>query len=143
MECALNSGEMKRRDQRAGWTLLEVMIVTSIIGVLALIAIPTWTSARAKSWLTVCQRNQNMIFEQMNIYCLERGKPCTTVAFPNLCAVRDALVPLSSSAPHYIKTRKVFACPAKPESVMHDYRFIRDGYEIVGIECDYTEEHNE
>lgn len=133
---------MYARRYNEGWTLLEIMIVVTIIGMMALIAIPTWTAAKNKSVYEVCRRNQNLIFEQMNIYCLERNLPCDVSQFPNLCTVRDALVPLGGGA-KYIKRRNVFSCPQNPDKEYnHDYRFVREADRIVDIECDYFEEHN-
>ena len=126
-----------------GWTLLEIMIVATIIGIMAMIAIPTWSAARNRAQTEICKRNQNMIYEQMNIYCLEHNVACDISTFPNLCAVRDALVPLDGS-PKYIKRRNVFSCPANPDQgQQHDYRFVRDGNDSTGIECDYNEDHND
>ena len=134
---------MKVGGQKAGWTLLEVMIVTTIIGIMAIIAIPTWTAAKNRTVRELCKRNQNMIFEQMNIYCLEHSKRCTINTFPDLAAVRDKLVPLDGS-PKYIKRRNVFSCPGNDDQeAQDDYRFVQDGYDIVGIECKIFEDHNE
>ena len=128
--------------ENEGWTLLECMIVVSIIGLLALIAIPTWTAARNKSAGEVCRNNQRIIYEQLNVYCLERNVGCNVDNFPNLCAVRNALVPLDGSAV-YIKRRSVFSCPSNPdETVQHDYGFVRDGRSIIDIDCDIIESHN-
>jgi prepilin-type N-terminal cleavage/methylation domain-containing protein len=130
------------RRHNGGWTILEIMIVVSIIGLMALIAIPTWTAARTRSQREVCSNNQRLIHEQLNIYCLERNKPCTIDEFPNLCAVRDALVPLNGGA-KYIKRRTVFACPGnQDQTVQHDYGFIRDGRQIIGFSCNIVAEHN-
>lgn len=134
---------MKRGGQRAGWTLLEVMIVTTIIGIMALIAIPTWQRAKDRTVRELCRRNQNMIFEQMNIYCLEHNKRCTVTTFTDMNAVKDALVPEDGSA-KYIKRRNVFTCPGNSNQESEDdYRMVLDGYDITGIECDYNEEHND
>jgi len=133
---------MKVGGQKAGWTLLEVMIVTTIIGIMAIIAIPTWTAAKNRTVRELCKRNQNMIFEQMNIYCLEHNLACTINTFPDMDSVKDALVPLDGS-PKYIKRRNVFTCPGDDSDSQDDYAFILDGYDITGIKCDYNDDHNE
>jgi type II secretory pathway pseudopilin PulG len=130
------------RRNNEGWTILEIMIVVSIIGLMALIAIPTWTAARTRSQREVCANNQRLIHEQLNILCLERNKPCTVDEFPSLEAVRDALVPLNGGA-KYIKRRTVFSCPGnQDQTVQNDYSFIRDGRQIIGFSCDIIPDHN-
>lgn len=132
----------RARARQEGWTLLECMIVVSIIGLMALIAIPTWTAARNRSNREVCRHNQRLIYEQMNIYCLERNRPCTVDTFPDLAAVKAALCPTEGA--RYIKRTNAFACPSNPDQTAeNDYSFVRDGSEIKGLRCEILEDHNE
>ncbi|MBN1268755.1 MAG: hypothetical protein JXB04_04145 [Kiritimatiellae bacterium] len=117
------------------------MIVVSIIGVMALIAIPTWTAARNRSFREVCGHNQRLIFEQMNIYCLERNRACDLTTFPDMAAVKEALCPAEGS--RYVKRTNAFGCPANPDQVTQlDYSFVRDGNAIEDVSCDILEDHN-
>jgi len=50
-----------RNVRRAGFTLVEIMIVVAIIGLLAAIAIPSFLRARAKSQATACINNLRQI----------------------------------------------------------------------------------
>lgn len=132
---------MRKRIQ--GFTLVELMIVVTIVGLLALMAIPAFSRARTKTQHEMCQYNQRLIFEQMNVYCLDTGTPLTTASFPHLCACRDALVPLAVGSVKYIKTRKVFACPANgDQTVQHDYAYIVAGTQITGLRCTIRPSHN-
>jgi hypothetical protein len=82
-----------------------------------------------------------MIFEQINIYCMERNKACTIQTFPDMATIRMVLFPPGGAK--YIKSDKVFKCPANPEDSNMDYMRIRDGNRITGIACAHDEEHNE
>lgn len=133
------------RRRRQGFTLMELMIVVTVIGLLAMMAIPAFRKARNKTQREVCKYNQRMIFEQLNVYCLETGEPLTTIRFPNLCAARDALVPLASPlSACYIKDRRVFSCPGNAnQTVQHDYRYVANtAREIIRMECNIRAAHN-
>jgi Tfp pilus assembly protein PilE len=136
---------MNKDRSRAGWTILECMIIVTIIGIMALIAIPTWTAARNSSFKQVCKRNQTVIFEQMNIYCLERNLGCDVSTYIDIADVKLRLcneaLPQSE---RYIKRATAFVCPINPDQeAAADYRFVRDGNLINDIECDIDETHNE
>lgn len=50
-----------RMRTRAGFTLVEIMIVVGIIGLLAVIAIPSFQKARATSQRNACMNNMRVI----------------------------------------------------------------------------------
>jgi len=132
------------RRGHEGFTLVELMIVVTIIGLLAMIAIPAYSHARNKSQTEICHYNQRLIFDQMNVYCLDTGDPLDSSRFPNLCACRDALCPTwGSPSDRYIKDRRVFSCPTNPnQATQHDYGYIKSGSQIVGISCNINSSHN-
>ncbi len=122
-------------NKNQGFTLVEIMIVVAIIGLLAMIAIPSFNKARQKTQTNKCKYNQRLIFDQMNVWCMTDNEDCTSDTFPNLCAVRTALVP-ANTAERLIKTRHVFSCPGNPNQAnQHDYNLIRDGRQIVDVVC--------
>jgi prepilin-type N-terminal cleavage/methylation domain-containing protein len=66
---------MKTRNLRqSGWTLLEIMIVVSLIGFLAAIAIPNFIRARSTSHEKACLNNLRQIDAAAQTWAAENNK---------------------------------------------------------------------
>ena len=88
------------RTNKAGFTLVEVMIVVAIIGLLAAIAIPNFVRARTTSQRNACIVNLKQIEGAKATWALENHKVASDA---------PALTDLSGTTDSYI--RDVPACP--------------------------------
>jgi prepilin-type N-terminal cleavage/methylation domain-containing protein len=73
-----------KNTPRAGFTLVEIMIVVAIIGLLAAIAIPNFVKARATSQANACINNLRQIDGAANQFALEQHKKTTDpISYPS------------------------------------------------------------
>src|SRR6516162_3290823 len=66
--------KVSNTSRKAGFTLVEIMIVVAIIGLLAAIAIPNFIKARATSQQNACINNLRQIDAAINEWALENGQ---------------------------------------------------------------------
>jgi len=70
----------KLNKNRAGFTLVEIMIVVAIIALLAAIAVPNFLRARKRSQATRILEDLRVIDAAVDQYAIENNKPAGAIA---------------------------------------------------------------
>ena len=100
---------MRRTRSRAGFTLIEMMFVVSILGILSALAIPAFASMIARSKTSEVGGNLSSMYKlAASYYASERSNQGSTTSVAGHCTVDDAMP--SPATPH--KFKQSFAADA-------------------------------
>jgi prepilin-type N-terminal cleavage/methylation domain-containing protein len=92
-----------KTSHKAGFTLVEIMIVVAIIGLLAAIAIPNFIKARTTSQQNACINNLKQISGAIDEWALETGQ-ATGASVANIMTI-SAYIKMNAAS-------SVPSCPA-------------------------------
>src|SRR5512136_1380927 len=93
------------RAQRAGFTLVELLIVIAIIVVLMAIALPVFSRARENARQSSCMANLHQIAQAIRMYRLDEG------AYPGAADPLTGQGGVNSLYPTYVSSRQALICP--------------------------------
>jgi len=110
------------------FTLVEIMIVVFIIGLLAVIAIPSFLKARTESRRVMCVENMRVIFQASHMYEMATGN-LLNVGRKEL---RDTLWDKGNG---YVPRRETFECTSSGVPDYDDYLLVYEDTTLTGITC--------
>ncbi len=100
---------MHRRPSRAGFTLIELMVVIAIIGILVAILFPVFSTAREKARQTKCQAQLMQLITALNEFHADKGHyPLAPYYDDGAGRYKGGF---SALYPDYVTDRDLFICP--------------------------------
>lgn len=117
------------RKETAGFSLIEVMMVVSVISFLTVLVMPTVNSARDQAVVLKCVSNQRQIWEAVHRYEFDFNTTLFTIR-NNGVAIRNTLY-----TSQYIKNPSAFECPASRVADNDDITLTYEGIDFATTRC--------
>jgi prepilin-type N-terminal cleavage/methylation domain-containing protein len=106
---------MKLITLKAGFTLIEIMIVVAIIGMLAAIAVPNYVKARSQAHTTACISNLQHIDGAVQLWAMETKKDADQpVTYNDISAYMRNTVACPAGGTSFADSYTVTVVDAKP-----------------------------
>jgi prepilin-type N-terminal cleavage/methylation domain-containing protein len=121
-----------------GFTLVELLVVITIIGMLAGMISPSLQRVRAKAETTACQSNLRQIGTAVWLYVPDNGNKFPSINNPwgSQVFTNEGATNLLGALGPYGLTAKVLACPADLRSKDSYYRKYTNSYEYLPFSSD-------
>ena len=121
-----------------GFTLVELLVVITIIGMLAGMISPSLQKVRAKAETTACQSNLRQIGTAVWLYVPDNGNKFPSINNPwgSQVFTNEGATNLLGALGPYGLTAKVLACPADLRSKDSYYRKYTNSYEYLPFSSD-------
>ena len=120
---------LRYRRHQAGFTITELAIVGTTIGILATMAAPTWMRVRTDTLGMLCVQNQKKVYEAVCMYEFATGTLLDSIR-NNGGAIRDKLM-----GSGYIDREMTFECPASQVKDYDDIRLVYEAGQLKGTVC--------
>lgn len=123
---------VKRPD---GFALVEIMIVSSILGVLFAVAMPAYSRIRENARTNICISNQKAIFTAASMYMIAEANDLEAIE-----GDKERLDALIEGG--YLRGNKWCECPASNDGDNDDYTMVFENNFISDVNCnENTDEH--
>jgi prepilin-type N-terminal cleavage/methylation domain-containing protein/prepilin-type processing-associated H-X9-DG protein len=119
MEAKVPTEKLRRANNKRGFTLIEILVVVTIIGILAAILFPVFARARENARRASCMSNLKQIGLGMMEYTQDYDEkyPTQTDQGPFPYATTNTQNWIQSIYP-YVKSWQLFKCPSTIDSVV-------------------------
>jgi prepilin-type N-terminal cleavage/methylation domain-containing protein len=114
--------DLRKRNGRKGFTLVELAIVCVVLGILVSLAVPNYSRSKAHSARTSCICNQRNLFMAASLYVSDLG-------------IRDAVINGKDLYDERRISEGISDCPQDPELGQDDYLITIEEGRVTSIAC--------